>query len=159
PTLNYDVNNPPGVEASKRFINAQGVEQGTCVHLGTCDIGCKVDARNTLDHNYIPWAEKHGAQVRPLHLVTNVEPVTGGFRVSFDRLENDRRIAGNVTARLVIVAAGSLGSTELLLRCRDVNRSLSNLSPFLGRNWSSNGDFLTPAIYEDFDISASKGPT
>ena len=32
----------------------QGVEQGTCVHLGNCDIGCDVDARNTLDRNYLP---------------------------------------------------------------------------------------------------------
>jgi len=158
PTLTYDVNNPPPLEASRRFTNAQGVEQGTCVHLGTCDIGCKVDARNTLDMNYIPWAEKHGAQVRPLHLVTNIEQVTGGFQVAFDRLDNNRRIAGRVTGRIVIVAAGSLGSTELLLRCRDVNRSLPNLSPFLGRNWSSNGDFLTPALYPDA-IHPTRGPT
>jgi cholesterol oxidase len=47
----------------------------------------------------------------------------------------------------VIVAAGSLGSTELLLRCRDETRTLRPLSPRLGHNWSSNGDFLTPALY------------
>lgn len=158
PTLTYDVNNPPPLAASKTFINAQGVEQGTCVHLGTCDIGCKVDARNTLDKNYIPWAEKHQAQVRPLHLVNNIEQVTGGFRVAFDRLSNNARIPGNATARIVIVAAGSLGSTELLLRCRDVTRSLPNLSSFLGRNWSSNGDFLTPALYSDA-IHPTRGPT
>jgi cholesterol oxidase len=159
PELTYDADHPPPVEVSKRFINAQGVEQGTCVHLGTCDIGCKVDARNTLDLNYIPWAEKHGAQVRPLHLVNNIEQVAGGFRVSFDRLENRKRVAGSVTARIVIVAAGSLGSTELLLRCRNVTKSLSQLSAFAGRNWSSNGDFLTPAIYAGREIHPTRGPT
>src|SRR6185436_391075 len=159
--LVYDPNNLPQIGQEKRFINAQGIEQGTCIHLGNCDVGCDVYAKNTLDKNYIPWAEKHGAEVRPLHIVTNIEPAAGGYRVSFDRINPaaKTRIAGSETARIVIVAAGSLGSTELLLRCRDVNRSLPNISRFLGRNWSSNGDFLTPAIYEDFDISASKGPT
>jgi cholesterol oxidase len=147
PDLKLDPDHPPIEADSKTFTNAQGVQQGTCYHSGFCDIGCPVYAKNTLDKNYIPWAEKHGAEVRSLHLVTNVEPVTGGYRVSFDRLEKGGRIPGNETARIVIVAAGSLGSTELLLRCRDLTGSLPNLSPFLGRNWSSNGDFLTPALY------------
>ena len=79
---------PANVAKSKRFKNDQGVEQGTCVHLGNCDIGCDVDARNTLDRNYLPWAEKHHAEVRPLHLVSNIEPIDGGYKVSFDRLEH-----------------------------------------------------------------------
>ena len=42
---------------AERFVNAQGVEQGTCVHLANCDIGCDVDAKNTLDRNYLALAE------------------------------------------------------------------------------------------------------
>jgi cholesterol oxidase len=57
------------------------------------------------------------------------------------------------------VAAGSLGSTELLLRNRDIHKTLPNLSPFLGNNWSSNGDFLTPAFYEQREIDPWRGPT
>jgi cholesterol oxidase len=79
--------------------------------------------------------------------------------VSFDRLVGGRRVAGSETGRLVIVAAGSLGSTELLLRCRQVTRSLPNVSPFLGRNWSSNGDFLTPALYPAREVQPTWGPT
>ncbi|MBS1815041.1 MAG: GMC family oxidoreductase [Acidobacteria bacterium] len=161
PAWNYDLINPKDPGHSKTFTNAQGVEQGTCVHLGNCDIGCEVDARNTLDRNYIPWAEKHGAEVRPLHLVTNIEPVTGGYRVHFDRLDTvtRTRTQGSEDARIVIVAASSLGSTELLLRCRNLSKTLPNISPFLGRDWSSNGDFLTPAFYNDRDILPSTGPT
>jgi cholesterol oxidase len=159
PKWTYAQDDPHNADKSTRFVNAQGVEQGTCVHLGNCDIGCDVDAKNTLDRNYIPWAEKHGAEVRPLHLVTDIAPVTGGYRVSFDRLDSGARIAGSQTARIVIVAAGSMGSTELLLRCRDANGSLPNISRLLGHNWSSNGDFLTPALYPDRDVNASKGPT
>jgi cholesterol oxidase len=150
---------PANVAKSKRFQNAQGVEQGTCVHLGNCDIGCDVDARNTLDRNYLPWAEKHHAEVRALHLVTNIEATDGGYKVSFDRLEHGTRTPGSHTARLVIVAAGSLGSTELLLRCRDVIGSLPGISRCLGSRWSSNGDFLTPALYPDRAVHPSFGPT
>src|SRR5262249_9576202 len=62
-------------------------------------------------------------------------------------------------ARIVIVAASSLGSTELLLRCRDVSRTLPNISQFLGHDWSSNGDFLTPAFYPHMNPLPSTGPT
>jgi cholesterol oxidase len=159
PDLHVDPDKPSAAIPSKSFHNAQGVEQGTCVHCGGCDIGCPYKAKNTLDLNYIPWAEKHGAEVRPLHLVSNIEPVNGGYRVYYDRLEDGQRRAGSATGSLVIVAAGSLGSTELLLRCRDETRSLPALSPFLGHNWSSNGDFLTPAIYERLLVEPSFGPT
>ena len=159
PAWTYDQPDPFNILQSKRFMNAQGVEQGTCVHLGNCDIGCDVDAKNTLDRNYIPWAEKHGAEVRPLHLVTDIQPVDGGYRVSFDQLGNGVRKQGSQTARIVIVAAGSLGSTELLLRCREINRTLPDISPFLGQEWSSNGDFLTPAFYHGRAVDPSRGPT
>jgi cholesterol oxidase len=156
---NYQLSNCQDAGHSKRFTNQQGVEQGTCVHLGNCDIGCEVDAKNTLDLNYIPWAEKHGAEVRELHLATNVEPSNGGYRVSFDQLASGQRVPGSETARIVIVAASSLGSTELLLRCREESRTLPNVSAFLGQHWSSNGDFLTPAFHGDQDVLPSTGPT
>lgn len=155
----YSEQDPHNFNKSVRFKNAQGIEQGTCIHLGNCDIGCDVDAKNTLDKNYIPWAEKHGAEVRPFHLVTNIEPTNGGYKVYFDELKEGSRLPRSETSRVVIVAAGSLGSTELLLRCRDLNRSLPQISRFLGCNWSSNGDFLTPALYKHRDIFPSKGPT
>ena len=159
PEWTYEQDDPHDLAKSKRFLNAQGVEQGTCVHLGNCDIGCDVDARNTLDRNYIPWAERHGAQVRALHLVTDIEPMPGGFRVRYDDLKGGTRAAGSETARIVILGAGSLGSTELLLRCREVIGSLPAISPRLGQNWSSNGDFLTPALYPNRRVSPTRGPT
>jgi cholesterol oxidase len=144
---------------SKTFVNAEGREQGTCVHLGNCDIGCDVNARNTLDLNYLARAEAKGAEVRALHLVRAIAPDPDGYRVTFDRIEAGGLVAGNASGRLVIVAAGSIGSTELLLRSRDVHRTLPLVSPFLGRNWSSNGDFLTPAVQPTRNVRPTRGPT
>jgi cholesterol oxidase len=155
----WTYNNGINVAHSKRFTNAHGVEQGTCVHLGNCDIGCEVDARNTLDRNYLAIAERKQADIRPLHVVTNIEPVRDGYKVSFDRLDQGRRVAGSADARLVVLSAGAMGSTELLLRCRDVSGTLPKLSARLGYNWSSNGDFLTPAFYAAREVQPTQGPT
>ena len=112
---NYEQADPFNVLKSKRFVNEQGVEQGTCVHLGNCDLGVRRRMRRIRwTETTFPWAEKHGAEVRPLHLVHDVSPTDGGYRVSFDRIDSGARVAGSVTARIVVIAAGSLGSTELL---------------------------------------------
>jgi cholesterol oxidase len=159
PGWNYQLPDAIDPKHSKRFVNAQGVEQGTCVHLGNCDIGCEVDARNTLDRNYLARAEQKRADIRPLHLVSAIEPIEGGYRVHYEALGDGERKAGSATAPRVVVAAGSLNSTELLLHCRDVLKTLPRVSAFLGRNWSSNGDFLTPAIYPQRPLNPSQGPT
>ena len=159
PEFTYDTSNPHSTARSKSFVNAQGVTQGTCVHLGNCDIGCDVNARNTLDLNYLALAEQKGAEVRPLHQVTAIAPDAGGYRVSFNRIVPPNLVPGAATARIVIVAAGSIGSTELLLRCRDQHKTLPALSARLGRGWSSNGDFLTPAIHPFRAVEPSRGPT
>ena len=64
-----------------------------------------------------------------------------------------------MTGRVVVLSAGSLGSTELLLRSRDLQGTLTGLSPVLGRHWSSNGDFLTPAIHPFRNVQPTRGPT
>jgi len=117
------------------------------VHLGNCDIGCDVRAKNSLDVNYIPRAEQHGADLRPLHVVRYIEPQDGKYRVIFDRIEDGRLIRGEETAQRVIVAAGSLGTTELLLRCRDEHKTLPALSPLLGMHWSGNANFISMGRY------------
>lgn len=161
PDWNYRLDDPFNDRHSKRWVNPQGQEQGTCIHCGNCDIGCQVKAKNTLDLNYLPWAERHGAEVRPLHWVRCITPENGGYRVHFEKIESKkrRRVPGSERADRVILAAGSLGSTEMLLRCRDQFKTLPKISRFLGRNWSSNGDFLTPAFYKERKITPPAGPT
>ncbi len=148
---------------SRPFTNIHGVQQGTCVHCGNCDIGCQVKAKNTLDLNYLAVAERHGAEIKPLHLVVKIEPLGpqsgSGWRVHFDRLEDSARHRSSTTAKRVVLAAGSLGSTELLLRCRDEHHTLPKLSKRLGQGWSFNGDFVTPTFYKNRKVSPSHGPT
>jgi cholesterol oxidase len=140
-----------------------GGEQLCCDYSGNCGLGCATHAKNTLDLNYLALAEDHGAVVRALHQVEVVEPLSGGgYRVRYKRLDPDDPQAderGSVEAGRVIVAAGTLGSNELLLRCRDVHRTLPDLSAALGRGFSGNGDFLLSGAEMNCDVDASSGPS
>ena len=160
PAWNYDLPNPHDPKHARPFVNAHGRKQATCIHLGNCDLGCDVGAKNTLDLNYLAAAERAGAEVRPLHIVRRLEPDGTGYRVSFDRIEGGRCEPGAESAERVVLAAGSLGSTELLLRCRDEFGTLPRISRQLGRRWSPNANVLTPDVYPTAAaVQQSVGPT
>ena len=138
--------------------------QDPCDYSGNCMLGCSEHAKNTLDLNYIPLAQQNGADLFPLHEVDKIEPVHGkGYRVHFCRLDPERPARydpGSVIGAKVIVAAGTVGSNELLLRCRDVHQTLPNLSAALGRRFSGNGDFLLAmAARADRTIDPGRGPS
>ena len=159
PNFDYNAEDPFNNNKSQKFINAQGVEQGTCVHCGNCDVGCQVKAKNTLDLNYIPQAEKHHAEVRPLHVVNYIQPEDGAYRVHYNEIKSGRLVPGSEKAPKVILAAGSLNSTEILLRSRNQYGTLPNISGVLGYNWSSNADFISASFNHPRDIYPSRGPT
>jgi cholesterol oxidase len=140
----------PGVQAKNRY----GALQTSCVYCAECDIGCNYQAKNTLDLNYLYQAEaRYGCEIRTEHFVERIVPVNVrgdddpaaggeyGYRVYYRELAHADTQA-SARANRVVVSAGTLGSTELLLRCRDVFRSLPQISRQLGRNFSGNGDFL-----------------
>jgi cholesterol oxidase len=148
-------------------VNRQGLTQSGCVYCGNCMLGCHVHAKNTLDLNYIALAEKNAAEVYPLHFVEKIEPVsaTGGnrYRVHFKHFDSESHGKfeyGVVVGRKVVVAAGSLGSTEILLRSRDLHKTLPNLSPMLGERFSGNGDFLLAGTADaNREIDPGSGPS
>ncbi|HTV02576.1 MAG TPA: NAD(P)-binding protein, partial [Luteitalea sp.] len=156
----YGLEEPFHPRHSRPFMNEQGRNQGTCIHLGNCDIGCDVGAKNGLDVTYLALAERHGCDIRPLHIVRAIAPRALGFRVAFDRITPNGLVRGEADASRVFLAAGSLGSTELLLRARDEHRTLPNLSRRLGERWSPNANVLSMADYRDRDrVRQSVGPT
>jgi cholesterol oxidase len=117
-----------------------GVRQQGCQNLGRCDIGCPVNARNTVDITYVARAESHGAEVYPLHMVTEIHPPGrngGNWRLAYDNLGDGDD--GTVEAPAVVLAAGTIGSSRLLLENRG---RLPRLSPALGSRFSGNGDAL-----------------
>lgn len=121
--------------------NRQGMIQRPCTQCGDCMAGCNVGAKNILSMNYIPLAKHYGAEI-----FTGVEAQTvtrrgDHYAVELTPYTSDPALPPRmtVTGRIVIVAAGSLGSTELMLKSRE--RGLP-LSAALGEHWSGNGDSL-----------------
>lgn len=158
PAWKSSADNPYADDKSEKFINAQGREQGTCNHCGFCCTGCKLKAKNTLDLNYLAIAENNGAEIRPLHMMNSVEKIDGGYRVHGIKIVDEKQVVVSFTAKRVILSAGSLGSTEILLRSRDEKKFLPNISNALGQGWSSNGDFLTFSTHKE-KMDPTHGPT
>jgi cholesterol oxidase len=134
-----------------------------CHHCGHCMFGCNVQAKNTLDLNYLRIAEEHGTEIYPLHLVEKIEPLAdGSYRVHFQRLnpcQPGRSERSTVVGRKVLIAAGTLGTTELLLKCKEVHRTLPKLSPALGHRFSTNGEMIFSGTLfpSNCDVELSRG--
>jgi cholesterol oxidase len=146
----YDLPNAMDNSNTHPYVNQFGHAQGTCVHCGNCDLGCQVLAKNTLDLNYLWQAQQQGTEVQALAMVSHVAPEGEGYRVYYSTIDADDSTVTpgfSVTGRRVILAAGSLGSTEILLRSRDQFGTLPAIGGALGGQWSANGDYLTPAMY------------
>lgn len=121
--------------------NAQGVWQNACIHCGDCVAGCRTGAKNSLDVNYLPLARSGGAQIFSRIEVDWLERMADGrWRIHYlVRSDGAAPVPGQVIAASVVIAAGSLGSTQILLRSRAHGLALS---PALGTRFSTNGDLL-----------------
>ncbi|WP_437674520.1 GMC oxidoreductase [Sorangium sp. So ce131] len=144
----------PGVVHRNKF----GVPQSGCNHCGECDVGCNIHAKNTLDHNYLALAERHGADVYTQCEVVRIAPTASGYAVTYKDQRQGGLLAG-VEATSVFVCAGAVNSTELLLRCRDDHRTLPRISARLGHGYSANGDFLALAVCPEEIVKPTSGPT
>jgi cholesterol oxidase len=129
-------------------MNPWGRPVEPCNGCGFCTFGCIFDARQNLTLNYLAVAEDSGRlEVRTDAVAWTIEPVAEGYRVHW-RDERTGAWQADV-ARTVVVAAGAINSPELLLRARDLSRSLPGLSFHLGRHVSGNGDAVFGALFPD----------
>lgn len=118
--------------------NRFGVPQPACTNCGDCVSGCNVGAKNTTLMNYLPDAANHGAEIFTHAKVKWVERDGDQWRVHVEH-NGEEGAAVEITADHVILGAGAIGSTEILLRSREKGLSLSDR---LGTHFSGNGDAL-----------------
>jgi cholesterol oxidase len=154
----------PGVEVSDPYFGGEGPPRAGCTHCGGCMVGCRHNAKNTLVKNYLYFAEKWGAQVRPESQVRDVRPLPDGqpdgaryevvYRSATAWLFKPER---RVRARSVVIAAGALGTLRLLFRCRDETRSLPGISPRLGDMVRTNNEELMGSASRNGKTNYSEG--
>ena len=53
----------PGVEVEDPYFGGEGPRRSGCVRCGSCMIGCRHGAKNTLVKNYLWFAEKLGVEI------------------------------------------------------------------------------------------------
>ncbi|MEP7051733.1 MAG: GMC family oxidoreductase [Pseudomonadota bacterium] len=140
------------------YFSGAGPERTGCVLCGGCMVGCRFGAKNTLDKNYLYFAESWGAVIFPELKVTRLSPVPGGYEVETERSTALFGATGpRLCAKRVIVAAGVLGTVELLLKNRDQHRTLPALSQRLGDFVRTNGESLLGATSFDAHRELSRG--
>jgi cholesterol oxidase len=128
-----------------------------CRLVAECEFGCQHGAKNTVDLTYLAGAEELGATVVTGAHVSHVEPVGGGgYTVVYDHVPTGP--GASVTGSRVILAAGTLGTNEILLRSRDLFGTLPALGPALGIGFSGNGDFLGSIQNSRVDLEPWRGP-
>ena len=146
--LNINVNFESGV-------NHVGVHQEACKLCGDCMAGCNHLAKNTTLMNYIPDAHQHGAEIYTQIEVRYLERKNGRWLVHYHLLDSGTETFAAPTkvvmAEIVVLAAGTLGTNEILLRSKAAGLSLSDQ---LGNHFSGNGDVGGGAYNTDHVINA-----
>ena len=123
-------------------INPAGEPQPACTRCGDCCSGCNVGAKNTVAVTYLPDALRHGAEIFTHATVRFVSKSPDGrWSVHVARADgaSEAKAKLTISADAVILAAGTLGSTEILLRSRERGLGLSDR---LGERFSANGDII-----------------
>ena len=153
----------PGEPIREEHPNLHGRTRFTCRLVGECDVGCNFGAKNSLDYTYLSAAARHGADLRTLSEVKSFRPREGGgFEIDYVRHDPDTgtKTPVTLTADRLVLSAGTLGSTYLLLKNR---AAFPGLSDRLGTHFSGNGDLLTFAMRstekgKPVDINSDYGP-
>ena len=145
---------PEIVVSFEETTSAGGIEQPACTRCGDCCGGCNVGAKNTVAMTYLPDAARHGAELFTGAKVSHVEKASdNAWRLHVRDMapadkSKDTRV---LTAPRIILSAGTLGTTEILLRSRDKGLALSER---LGQQFSANGDIIAFGYDADIPVNA-----
>ncbi len=155
----------PEVEVPDPFFNGEGPSRAGCNYCGACMTGCRYNAKNTLDKNYLYLAMKKGADVVAEHRVTDVRPDgkedgSDGYLITYKKstgvLFSKKRL---VKAKGVVFSGGVLGTVRLLLDMKE--KGLTKLSRKTGDDIRTNNESLiqvhSPAGEKDFSKGVAIG--
>ncbi len=167
----------PGVTVKDPFFKGKGPTRTGCIYCGACMLGCRHNAKNTLDKNYLYLAQGEGAEIlaeREVIDVRRMDPGAGGVRpraatdginasgtahpyeVTFRNSTKYFSREEKVRAGGVIFAGGVLGTVQLLLKLKE-KKSLPQISDRLGYGIRTNSESLLGVTTERRDLNFAKG--
>jgi cholesterol oxidase len=139
------------------FFGGEGPARTGCILCGGCMVGCRHGAKNTLEENYLWFAEKKGTTIVPESRVVDVVPLEGGgYELTVEKSTGLLHPRRTIRARGVVVSGGSYGTVNLLMRCKEKG-SLAKLSEQLGRFLRTNSEALLTVQSQKKGVDYSKG--
>jgi choline dehydrogenase-like flavoprotein len=134
------------------------VDLPRCTNCNWMLNGCRFGAKRSMLLNYLPAAQGHGAEIRPLHEVQTIGPAsTPGYRyrVSYSQVDAaDYRQptgGGSIEAKVVVLAAGAMGTPVILQRSAPL---LGGVPSAVGKYFSPNGDRVSMAVMDEARIAS-----
>ncbi|MFN7823747.1 MAG: GMC oxidoreductase [Pseudobdellovibrionaceae bacterium] len=150
------------------YFAGDGPERVGCTACGACMVGCRVGAKNTLDQNYLYFAEKWGTQVIPNSKVDRIQLLKSHHGRGFDLSSTTYEIEytdttqwfsrpKKILAHKAILSAGVLGTVDLLFRNKEIYKTLPQVSDQLGETVRTNGESLCGATSFETHRDLSRG--
>ena len=142
-SVNVGVNIDGSEIESDPYFNGIGPLRKGCIECAGCMVGCRENAKNTLDRNYLWIAEKMGLEVIPETKAEKIYFHDDLYHIETKRVTSFfKRNKKVFRAKGIIVAAGALGTLELLLKQKYRYDTLSSLSDKLGYELRTNAETL-----------------
>ncbi len=125
------------------YFGGEGPMRTGCQYCAGCLVGCRFGAKNTLDKNYLWFAEKYGATILPETTVEKIEFENGIYTISTTKSTAFFSEKNNVfQAKGIVMSAGVIGSMEILLKQKHHYKTLPNLSDTLGERVRTNSESI-----------------
>jgi cholesterol oxidase len=150
----------PDVTVPDPYFNGTGPERAGCNFCGGCMVGCRYNAKNTLDKNYLHLAEGLGVTIQPESEAVDVTPIgaqdgSKGYQVVWRPSISLFKRGGSIFCRGVVFSGGVLGTVKLLLKLK--SSSLPGLSEHVGHGVRTNSESLMGVMSLRKDVTFSDG--
>ncbi|MFA5971259.1 MAG: FAD-dependent oxidoreductase [Lentimicrobiaceae bacterium] len=149
----------PDVTVKDPYFNGKGPDRTGCIHCGACMTGCRHNAKNTLDKNYLHLAQQLGAEIIAENEVTSIKPLgekgDEGYEISFQKSTAYFSKTQTIRAKGVIFAGGVMGTIPLLLKLKKT--TLRGLSSRVGDMIRTNNEALIYTTSTDRKLELHKG--
>jgi len=171
-TVDLAINDFDPANPANQF-GTNGKAANYCERQGRCNVGCLPGARHTLNKQLMAAAlgKPDGTPallpnltVRALCEVDVVRATGKGYAIDYDQFDPQslinpgRKTRRTVTADMVVVAAGCLGTSQIMLRSKQRQDALPELSDEVGAGFSTNGDYIAFLEKTRQRVSLTRGP-
>ena len=145
----------PGEETEDPYFNGDGPPRKGCIYCGACMTGCRHDAKNTLDKNYLYLAQALGAEIIAEQEVIDVLHNGKSYEVITRNSIKKKSQKHGYDTKGVIFSGGVLGTVKLLHKLK--KSSLPNLSNCIGQDVRTNNESLIGVPSLDKERNFSEG--